>query len=110
MLDNKLHAWKRKTIRKDEKDIWTENINEAVGFIFKGDAEKINFGNPPTEVISTYEFNQLKEKENISKEEKGDGVLGDVSGALPIPKVPKEFCQCKNPLVHDIQCPCGNDR
>jgi hypothetical protein len=34
----------------------------------------------------------------------------DVSGALPIPKVPKEFCQCKNPLVHDIQCPCGNDR
>jgi hypothetical protein len=24
-------------------------------------------------------------------------------------KVPKEFCQCKNPLEHDIQCPIGND-
>lgn len=26
-----------------------------------------------------------------------------------ITKVPQEFCKCENPLVHDIQCPCGNN-
>ena len=31
--------------------------------------------------------------------------------SVPIKKVKilKEFCQCKNPLVHDIQCPVSND-
>lgn len=32
-----------------------------------------------------------------------------VSGSLPLTKVPKEFCRCQNPLVHDAQCPYGND-
>jgi hypothetical protein len=33
-----------------------------------------------------------------------------LAAVLPIQKVPKEFCRCKNPLVHDSQCPCGIDR